>query len=44
MHLTEQDNSDIIFIEEPYLYQKEMAGIKIQIETTSPMKTEDGQS
>jgi hypothetical protein len=28
MHLTEQDSSDIIFIQEPYLYQNRMAGIK----------------
>jgi hypothetical protein len=28
MHLTEQDNSDVIFIQEPYLYQNRMAGIK----------------
>jgi hypothetical protein len=28
MHLTEQDNSDIIFIQEPYLYQNRTAGIK----------------
>jgi hypothetical protein len=28
MKLTEQGNSDIIFIQEPYLYQNRMAGIK----------------
>jgi hypothetical protein len=28
MHLTEQDNSDIIFIQEPYLYKNRMVGIK----------------
>jgi len=27
MKLTEQDNTDIIFIQEPYLYQNRMAGI-----------------
>jgi hypothetical protein len=27
MKLTEQDNSDIIFIKEPYLYKNRMAGL-----------------
>jgi len=29
MKLIEQDNTDIIFIPEPYLYQKRMAGISM---------------
>ena len=42
MKLTEQDNTDIIFIQEPYLYQNRMAGIRMS-EIISPMKKKAGQ-
>jgi len=42
MNLSEQDRSDILFIQEPYLYNRKIAGISNKNKIYTPTKTKAG--